>query len=118
MVRILWVLLRHWCLRSSFDSTGSLGARSYPLSYVYTGYYYWGTGRLYDQAIAGRYWSPSIKNNIHGYYQSMNSINLVVANDTNKRCGLTLRCTVRLARKLWHITQSEPEALSISIRIK
>ena len=48
----------------------------------------------------------------------MNSINLVVANDTNKRCGLTLRCTVRSARKLWHITQSEPEALSISIRIK
>ncbi|MBR3233700.1 hypothetical protein IKG12_02470, partial [Candidatus Saccharibacteria bacterium] len=77
------------------DSTGSLGARSYPLSYVYSGYYYWGTGRLYNQTLIGRYWSSSIVSSTDSYYLYMDSTRLIKAYSTNKRFGFALRCVAR-----------------------
>ena len=73
-------------------STGSLGARSYPLSYVYSGTYYWGLGRLYYQAVDGRDWSSSIDSSTNSYRLYMNNTRLIKADGTNKRNGHALRC--------------------------
>ena len=77
------------------DSTGSLGARSYPLSYVYSGYYYWVTGRLYYQTLIGDYWSSSIVSSTNSYNLNMGSTRLLKANSVNKRLGYALRCVAR-----------------------
>ena len=76
----------------SLSFTGSLGARSYPLSYVYSGRYYWDTGRLYGQTIYGLYWSSSIANNSNNYGLHMASTRLIKANTNDKRSGNALRC--------------------------
>ena len=73
-------------------STGSLGARSYPLSYVYSGSYYWDTGRLYYQTLRGAYWSSSIVSSTDSYYLYMYSTRLIKAGSFNKRLGVALRC--------------------------
>ena len=75
-----------------FLSTGSLGAGSYPLSYVYSGYYYWGTGRLYDQTLGGLYWSSSIVSSTNSYRLYMFSTRLIKASSNDKRRGIALRC--------------------------
>ncbi|MBR3233282.1 hypothetical protein IKG12_00245, partial [Candidatus Saccharibacteria bacterium] len=77
------------------DSTGSLGARSYPLSYVYSGYYYWATGRLYYQTLNGHYWSSSIVSSTTSYILLMYSTRLIKAYSNNKRFGFALRCVAR-----------------------
>ena len=79
-----------------FLSTGSLGARSYPLSYVYSGYYYWATGRLYNQTLNGYYWSSSIASSTGSYRLGMDSTRLVKADSANKRNGRAMRCVARL----------------------
>ena len=81
-------------------STGSLGAISYPLSYVYSGTYYWGTGRLYDQSLYGHYWSSSIVSSANSYRLRMNSTRLIKANSYNKRIGFALRCMAKLYTNL------------------
>ena len=75
-----------------FLSTGSLGARSYPLSYVLSGIYYWDTGMLYTQTVDGNYWSSSIASSASSYRLLMYNPRLVKANSGNKRYGLALRC--------------------------
>ena len=75
-------------------STGNLGARSYPLSYVYSGNYYWDTGRLYLQTVNGLYWSSSIVSSTNSYYQYMYNTRLFKAPSYNKRIGLALRCQI------------------------
>ena len=75
----------------SIISTGSLGARSYPLSYVYSGYY-WFTGRLYTQSVGGYYWSSSIVSSTNSYDLDMGSTRLFKAYSGNKRVGYALRC--------------------------
>ena len=81
-------------------STGSLGVRSYPLSYVYSGYYYWGTGRLYYQTLYGAYWSSSIVSSTNSYDLYMYSTRLIKANSANKRSGSALRCMAKLYTNL------------------
>ncbi len=78
-----------------FLPTGSLGARSYPLSYVYAGRYYWDTGRLYFQAVSGLYWSSSIVSSALSYRLYMYSTRLIKADSSNKRDGYALRCVTR-----------------------
>ena len=75
-----------------FLPTGSLGARSYPLSYVYSGYYYWGTGMLYHQTTFGYYWSSNVHSSAAGYRLDMNSTRLIKASTSNMRGGFALRC--------------------------
>ena len=82
------------CVARYYFSIGSLGARSYPLSYVYSGYYYWDTGRLYFQTVGGYYWSSSIVSSTDSYALNMNSTRLVKARSDNKRIGFALRCIV------------------------
>ena len=77
-------------------STGSLGARSYPLSYVYPGYYYWGTGRLYRQSLSGVYWSSTIYHSSDSYRLGIDDSRLIKTHTGNKREGRALRCVVRL----------------------
>ena len=79
-------------VRCFFFSTGSLGAGSYPLSYVYSGRYYWDTGRLYRQAVEGGYWSSSIVRSTNSYNLYMNNTRLIKADSNNKRSGFALRC--------------------------
>ena len=74
------------------DSTGSLGARSYPLSYVYSGRYYWELGRLYFQTMFGNYWSSSIVRSINSYNLGMGGTRLTKTDNNNKRIGCNLRC--------------------------
>ena len=81
-------------------STGSLGARSYPLSYVYPGLYYWGTGRLYYQALYGGYWSSTIYNSSDSYSLVMTGSRLIKAGTNNKRLGSALRCMAKLYTNL------------------
>ncbi|MBR3233443.1 hypothetical protein IKG12_01095 [Candidatus Saccharibacteria bacterium] len=81
-------------MRSSFDSTGSLGARSYPLSYVKSGVYYWELGRLYHQTLESAYWSSSIYDGYGSYRLVMNDARLIEAGANNKRYGFTLHCVV------------------------
>ena len=78
----------------SSDSTGSLGAGSYPLSYVYSGLYYWGTGRLYQQTLYGYYWSSTIYDSSNSYDLTMYGSRLIKAHTYNKRCGFALRCQI------------------------
>ena len=79
-----------------FLSTGSLGARSYPLSYVYSGYYFWLTGMLYDQTGGGRYWPSSISNSNYSFDLHIENTRLVKSGGGNKRIGFSLRCAIRL----------------------
>ncbi len=76
----------------SIISTGSLGARSYPLSYVYAGQYHWYYGRLYFQAVAGFYWSSSIYHSAGSYRLYMDITRSFIADTDNKRSGVILRC--------------------------
>ena len=83
-------------------STGSLGARSYPLSYVNSGAYAWSTGRLYYQTSGGYGWSSSIAGDTAGYYLAIGSTRLEKARITNKRLGHFLRCLLNSILNLPH----------------
>ena len=84
--------LRYVTVPRFFLSTGSLGVRSYPLSYVNSGIYYWATGRLYHQSVDGYYWSSSIVSSIDSYGLVMYNKRLIMAYSTNKRFGVAMRC--------------------------
>ena len=71
---------------------GSKNARSYPLSYVYSGYYNWATGRLYRQALHDNYWSSTIYSSSFSYHLHMTGSRLVKANTNTKHFGYALRC--------------------------
>ena len=74
------------------NSTGSTKARQYPLSYIFSGYYYWGNGNLYSQGTNGYWWSTSANSSTYAYNLGMNSSGLNPQNSLNKAYGLTLRC--------------------------
>ena len=74
------------------NASGSRNASSYPLSYVYSGIYYWATGRLYNQAVYSYYWSSTIYNSFYSYRLGMNGSHLFKVDTFNKRFGITLRC--------------------------
>ena len=76
------------------NASGNKNARSYPLSYVYSGSYYWGTGRLYLQTVYGYYWSSSIVSSTDSYRLDMSSTRLIKAYSNNKRIGYALRCVI------------------------
>ncbi|MBR2600675.1 hypothetical protein IKE07_00845 [Candidatus Saccharibacteria bacterium] len=67
-------------------------AKSYPFSYVYSGYYYWGTGRLYNQSTNGVYWSSSLYNGNNAYDQHIWSGGIRPSNIDYKTRGYPIRC--------------------------
>ena len=81
------------------NESGNRSARSYPLSYVYSGFYFWDAGRFFLQTLNGYYWSSSIYNSNLSYRMSMYSINLIKANSNDKRLGLALRCVIKTAQR-------------------
>ncbi|MBR3233787.1 hypothetical protein IKG12_02940 [Candidatus Saccharibacteria bacterium] len=51
---------------------------------------------LYTQTVDGNYWSSSIASSASSYRLLMYNSRLVKADSGNKRCGRSLRCTIRL----------------------
>ena len=74
------------------NSSGSTGARRYPLSYVFSGRYYWGSGTLYYQDSGGYWWSTAAYSGSNAYYLGMDSSNLGPQSNANKAFGFALRC--------------------------
>ena len=71
--------------------------KSYPFSYVYSGYYGWNTGRLYYQSNGGVYWSSTVVSSTNAYYLRTWSSGVRSASTGSKAGGFTLRCVKFLA---------------------
>ena len=67
-------------------------ARRYPLSYVFSGYYYWGNGSLFYQGSYGGWWPTTASSDSNAYYLRMGSSGLDPQNNTIKAYGFALRC--------------------------
>ncbi len=79
------------------NESGSRGARSYPTSYIPSGYYNWGAGRLYHQVVFDHYWSSSIASSANNYSLRIDSSHLLNAYTYTKSFGLTLRYMPKFA---------------------
>ena len=66
-------------------------ARRYPLSYVFSGFYYWGSGGLSYQDSNGHWWSTAAYSDRLAYDLLMNSSGLNPQNNSNKANGFALR---------------------------
>ena len=67
--------------------------RRYPLSYVLSGDYRWGTGGLGGQDFIGDYWTTTVSNSDNAYNLRVNGNGALVSRDTgSKTIGLPLRC--------------------------
>ena len=75
-------------------SADATKVKSYPFSYVYSGRYYWATGRLYYQSIDGVYWSSTVVSSTGAYSLYTWSSGVRPANADNKALGNTLRCVL------------------------
>ena len=71
------------------DQTGATKLKSYPFSYIYSGSYYWHTGRLYRQTSNGYYWSSAVVNG--SAYRMVTSAAVPAVSDA-KSGGIPLRC--------------------------
>ena len=70
----------------------SIKARRYPLSYVFSGYYYWGNGNLTNPDSVGYWWSTAANSDSNAYHVLMHSSALNPQSNANKALGFTLRC--------------------------
>ena len=66
--------------------------KTYPFSYVYSGYFNWYTGRLYSQRYDGRWWSSTVLDGNTSYYLYIGSPRLRPFNTSGKADGRALRC--------------------------
>ena len=79
----------------AFDDGTAAGAtkiKSYPFSYVYSGYYNWGTGRLYSQSSSGGYWSSTVVSSTSAYNMYTWSSAVRPASTFGKAGGFAIRC--------------------------
>ena len=78
------------------DTPGSNKIRSYPISYIYTGYFHLGTGKLFEQGNFALYKSATIldRSNTYGFKISSNS---VWSNGDVKAIANPVRCVNFLA---------------------
>ena len=77
------------------NSTGSTKIRQSPLDFVYTGYYYYISGSLYNEGSYGRYWSRTAVSGTYAYLLDFNSSNVVPQNNYGRGYGYALRCVGR-----------------------
>ena len=77
------------------DTSGSASLKSYPLSYIYAGYYAWNTGRLYNQTNGGNYWSATSFNSTISYDLASWSTAVYPSRTALKVTGYALRCVTR-----------------------
>ena len=79
----------------SFDDGASVDAtklKSYPFSYIASGYFYFFTGKLYVQGNHGLYWSSIIKNINDAYALYVWNAGIRPNNMTNKSNAFVIRC--------------------------
>ena len=76
------------------DETSATKVKSYPFSYVYSGNYYWITGRLYHQSNRGIYWSSTIVDRTGAYGLTTWSSVVRPADTPHKAFGQPLRCVL------------------------
>ena len=74
------------------DATGSTQARRYPLSLIYSGYFYWNNGGLYYQGSYGYWWSRTANSDTLSYSLFVGSSYLLPQDGNNKLYGFSLRC--------------------------
>ena len=79
------------------DTTGQVIVRSYPFSYVYTGYFYWGKGRLYSQGDRGSYWPSTINSSTGAYLLNTWPTGVDPAATGSKAVGVALRCDCEIS---------------------
>ena len=75
-------------------ATDATKIKSYPFSYVYSGLFNWGTGKLYNQASIGQYWSSTILNNILAYRLYTYARAIKLSNGNGRIGGVAVRCTL------------------------
>ena len=81
------------CKNSDLFPAGSSAARSYPVSLVLSGSYYWypGYGTLWGQNTIGYFWESQVDSSELTYYLATDDIQLTQYAG-NKRYGFALRC--------------------------
>ena len=77
----------------TIDSQGSIKARSYPISMIASGLYFWQNGQLYNQGSAGGLWTSTNENSNRAWLISIAITSVDPKNtDGNKVAGYALRC--------------------------
>ena len=74
------------------SQAGSEGLRSYPLSFVFSGNYYWGHGSLYYQSTGGHWWSSTVVSDTNSRSLYVYSSELRPQGNNNKLYGFGVRC--------------------------
>ena len=83
-------LFNTYSLISDYSSTTKL--RSYPLSYIYPGYYTWNEGKYYFQGTLGIYTTATTKYSSHSYVFNSWNAYIDYLNVYGKASGGELRC--------------------------
>ena len=74
------------------DTSGEIGVTSSPLSFVLSGFYSWGAGRLYRLENNGTYWSMTVYTNAEAYSLGLYAGVINIAAGYAKNVGRALRC--------------------------
>ncbi len=75
------------------NSAGSNAGRSYPLSYLLSGYYFWSSGRVNSLGSRGNWWSNTIEvGGARAYYLRIYEVEVYADGDYDMRSGFPLRC--------------------------
>ena len=78
------------------DITSSSKLQRYPLSYVLSGDYRWGNGRLYRQGQIARYWSSTVSSDeFVAFFLNDWGSGLQIKSTQYKVFGFALRCVLR-----------------------
>ena len=86
------LLFTSYSLQDNGDS--STNAQKTPLSFVYSGCYYWVDGNLNTRGSRGLFWSSTPYSTAGARYLNFSSTRLIPQNGYNKIYGFTIRCVV------------------------
>ena len=86
-------LFKLYSIRFSNGSSADVDkVNSYPLSYIYAGFFHWSSGRFYHQGSRDYYWSSTLANDTAAYYLDMWPTGVRPSDKLNKLTGSTVRC--------------------------
>ena len=77
--------------QTSEDNRDS-GLLSSPLSFLRSGYFYWGNAGLNDRGGSGNYWSLRSNSTTNSYYLYFNNTGLNPQYSNNRGNGFAVRC--------------------------
>ena len=103
------LLTTKYSVASSTD--GSRRARNYPLSIIFSGYYYWVGGYLNNRGSNGNYWSSTPSSTIDARYLNLYSTRVNPQDSGSKTFGLTVRCVAR-GMEATTVEEDEEEAVA------